>query len=289
MSISSIQSKYPSAIWYDSNHGGTNSGTLDNPYTSLSTAFNAITSNANVIAILNGTHTGTINTPSTLGGTADTLTLVGESTSAVLSGVLNKATGYDLKLETLKFYNDGSSAYAISLLSNTSTFEGCVLDNNRASSSLQNTTHKGFFEGNNVSIITCRKCVFSVGAGNLTYYGTILGGSANKGFSQATFEHNTIETQGANQLISYYNPSLVTLVFKNNIISGSGYEYIRYGNAATNTETISYNCYFNTATTTGNARDTAGAIFADPQFVDSPNGDYRLRPSSPCINAGTAS
>jgi hypothetical protein len=38
--------------------------------------------------------------------------------------------------------------------------------------------------------------------------------------------------------------------------------------------------------------DTSGGtdnIFVDPQFVDAPNGDLRLRPSSPCINAGTAS
>ncbi len=37
--------------------------------------------------------------------------------------------------------------------------------------------------------------------------------------------------------------------------------------------------------------DTGGTnnVFADPQFVDPTNGDYRLRPSSPCINAGTAS
>lgn len=287
MSIASIQSKYPSAIWYDSNHGGTNLGTLDNPYTSLSTAFNAITTNASVIAILNGTHTGTINTPSTLGGSADTLTLVGESTSAVLSGVLNKATGYDLKLETLKFYNDGSGAYAISLDSNTSTFEGCILDNNRASAST-NTANRGFFKGSGTSIITFKKCVFSAGAGNAQYYGSIFGGAAGEGFDQATFESNTIVTQGTNQLISFYN-SPSSIVFKNNIISGTGIEYIRYGNASTASQTISNNCYFNTATTAGNAKDTGGAIFADPQFVDSANNDYRLRPSSPCINAGTAS
>lgn len=30
-------------------------------------------------------------------------------------------------------------------------------------------------------------------------------------------------------------------------------------------------------------------VFDDPQFVDAPNADLRLRPASPCINAGTAS
>ena len=38
--------------------------------------------------------------------------------------------------------------------------------------------------------------------------------------------------------------------------------------------------------------DTSGGtnnIFVDPQFLDSANGDLRLRPSSPCIGAGTAS
>jgi len=40
------------------------------------------------------------------------------------------------------------------------------------------------------------------------------------------------------------------------------------------------------------SNDSSGGtdnVFADPQFVDASNGDLRLRPSSPCINAGTAS
>ena len=40
------------------------------------------------------------------------------------------------------------------------------------------------------------------------------------------------------------------------------------------------------------SRNTSGGtnnIFADPLFIDVTNKDFRLRPSSPCINAGTAS
>ena len=40
------------------------------------------------------------------------------------------------------------------------------------------------------------------------------------------------------------------------------------------------------------SRNSSGGtdnVFADPLFIDLANGDFRLRPSSPCINAGTAS
>src|SRR6056300_1486958 len=112
MSIASIQSKYPSAIWYDSNHGGTNSGTLDNPYTSLDTAMTNASSGG-VIAILDGTHSedAQVTLPKSL-------TFVGESTQAVLStsgsnygaAITARNTSYSIKLETLKVYHNSTSA-----------------------------------------------------------------------------------------------------------------------------------------------------------------------------------
>ena len=39
----------------------------------------------------------------------------------------------------------------------------------------------------------------------------------------------------------------------------------------------------------GGTGDGTNNVFADPQFVDATNADLRLRPTSPCIGAGTAS
>ena len=49
------------------------------------------------------------------------------------------------------------------------------------------------------------------------------------------------------------------------------------------------NCSFFQMGTANDSGGTNNLYDTDPQFVDSANNDYRLRPSSPCINAGTAS
>ena len=56
MSIASIQSKYPSAIWFDSNYGSTGTGTVTDPYNNFATAVADIASNDNVIAVLDGSQ-----------------------------------------------------------------------------------------------------------------------------------------------------------------------------------------------------------------------------------------
>lgn len=76
-----------------------------------------------------------------------------------------------------------------------------------------------------------------------------------------------------------------TAVYKNTIISNINATALT-GLGTSSSLTESNNCYYNI----GESADPANSIIVDdPQFVDSTNGDYRLRPSSPCIGAGTAS
>ena len=290
MSIASIQSKYPSAIWFDSNYGSTGTGTVSDPYNDFGTAVAAIASNDNAIAVKSGTHAvdHANLTISSLGGTADTLTVVGEDTTAKITttGVGNGASfemsNLSLKLETIHIQHIGTgNTYGLinmgSVAGSDLTVEGSIIEISAAT--LANNTHQGMIKYNTVAlnaVTTLRDSVF------------ITGGSSNQSVmfyiasTTLDVQRCTVFTQtnsAATNLIVQTAPS--TSTWKNNIFVGNT------GNEAFNLTfgTASNNCFHNSAVTSGQG----GTVFADPQFVDSANSDYRLRPSSPCIGAGTAS
>ena len=60
-----------------------------------------------------------------------------------------------------------------------------------------------------------------------------------------------------------------------------------YVGAIGGSTTVSHNCYNNNNTDITGASKGTGALTTDPKFVDPANGDFRLKRTSPCIDAGT--
>tara|TARA_S200002703_G_C3778012_1_gene239611 strand:- start:234 stop:1148 length:915 start_codon:yes stop_codon:yes gene_type:complete len=304
MSISSITAKYPSAIWYDSNHSGSGSGTLADPYNDLDVAIAASDTNAKVIAIKDGSHTvsqiGGNGASSTFSfaGAANKLSLVGESTDAVLNfagtdfGTVINFRGLStgaIHLETLKvFQNHNGNNYAAIFGANDSastiTVEGCIIE--LGALTLANANNYGLIRGasTEVTTLTITDSVILSGSNvNVsTNYGVITTNSSSIGFHTFDCQRNTIiNVAGKAHRLVADGSFGTSSTYKNNIFVGLN----------ANTELLGFtptvsggNCFHDTGISSGNG----GVVFADPQFVDSANGDYRLRPSSPCIGTGVA-
>lgn len=111
----------------------------------------------------------------------------------------------------------------------------------------------------------------------------------------AEFSGNTIYISSLNGKTGpvYYTSSVSTdlrscPIVKNNIFATDD----TTGNVLETQNSFSgsfNNCCFHQFDDSNNGSGGTNNVFADPQFVDLSTGDLRLRPSSPCINAGTAS
>jgi hypothetical protein len=104
-----------------------------------------------------------------------------------------------------------------------------------------------------------------------------------KQMNNAIVENCTIAVDGTSLSANAVTNATTPSTFKNTILMSNTAGVIATGFSSSNAQ----NCCFHNVT--GVSSGGTNNIFSDPQLVDVVNNDFRLRPSSPCINAGTAS
>lgn len=252
---------------YIQSGSGTGSGTEASPYffdTQYSDAFaSAVADSSKLLIYENGTYTWTnaIASDSNVGDTSNQITHKAKNLheaifthSSGLTGITGDPT---LKWDSVKVVTvDHWAGY---------------------------NQYKNHFILNSCHYISRKYSTFS----SLTATGTIF--EPELGEQSATAMR--IVTSTTNTLIN------CTCIDRNNYSSTYSAGYFMAGGTAKNTIFYATGSRsvgpFGAGTLTNcasfNVNTTGATVTTDPQFVDAPNGDLRLRPSSPCINAGTAS
>lgn len=284
MTISEIQSTYPSAIWFDSAHSGTESGSFSEPYNTLNEAYTNV-SDGGVIAVKAGNHgLGT-----TFPDIDKNITIVGTGSDAILTATSSSTPGWapstGVTFKDLAIVEAGSPTAVFKLESGDFLFENCKFSNTNVA---MHSVISG--QNNGQANLTCDKCTFDIQttaetSGQQADIGAVLYSYLYGSLGNTTFTHCVFNLKAgtATSFLGQIRYADKTATTKNCIFKGfTGSETLH--STANGTVVDTNNCYSNTGHSGG-----TNNIFSDPQFVDVATGDFRLRPSSPCIGAGTAS
>ena len=217
-------------------------------------------------------------------------------------------------IQNCTFINNSVTNYwggAINCDSSSPTIKNCTFTNNSAALGILSGAGGAIHCIWNSSCPNIIDCTFE--GNSSTYGGAIEFHESSPVITNCTFNSNSAEYGSA---ISYHDGTALAMVtnctFSSNSSTYVGTIHCRgtgsavlnncilWGNSATSggneihiedasaSCTLNYCCVDNTGYggQTGNIYDTNNCIFVDPQFVDAANGDYHLKNTSPCIDAG---
>ena len=174
------------------------------------------------------------------------------------NSVSNKtATFTNCVFKTIKFYSNFVTG-GFNATSNTYAFVNCLFWN------VYNTSGIGNYQG-----------VFmdATGSGTITLTGCVMY------FGSGYWTNDSLST------IVMVNQSTWSLTIKNTIIQNASGTTMKWsGGTGTYTQSVTY-CCLNSLTS---GPSGTGNITSDPLFVDAAGGNFRLRPTSPCLNTGSA-
>jgi len=136
----------------------------------------------------------------------------------------------------------------------------------------------------NVTINNCKLTGNSAGEEG----GAFVGVYSSSSIINCTFNGNSSDCGGAIYCRASSSATLNNCIVWGNTASTSGNEIYIYDSGSSCT--LNYCCVDNTGYggQTGNITEN-NCIYDDPQFVDAANGDYHLKDTSPCIDAGNNS
>jgi hypothetical protein len=134
--------------------------------------------------------------------------------------------------------------------------------------------------------LSLTRCLFYNITRNSTNYGRMISGiawSVAITINASTIYLNGQGTAALTHLFAQYGGTGATLIVKNTIMCNNQGTTLNFSAGTISYITFNNNdSYLITGTPSG-----TGNITSDPLFVDAANGNFNLRPTSPCISAGT--
>ena len=139
----------------------------------------------------------------------------------------------------------------------------------------------------NDSSLTITNCAFSGNSAGSEGGAICCWSSSSPTINNCTFSNNNAGNGGAIECENLSRPTLNNCILWGNSASTGGNEIHLYDSSSSCT--LNYCCVDNTTgaySGGGTVDDSNNCVNSDPQFADPANGDYHLKDTSPCIDAG---